>query len=155
MVLLVYLPAGPGANCSWCITYSQVFIFSQRPNCDTRRAFERSSILPRLPSCTDRPVKVKLQLQSQKAISSREFKGPIDCAKQIIRVQGIGGLWSGFVGSLAFRSNFFWMFLSFEVWKMQIFYLTIDWPTLKGAHAEFFAIGRHAVWGILESHVIA
>jgi solute carrier family 25 carnitine/acylcarnitine transporter 20/29 len=61
------------------------------------------------------PLQVKLQLQSQKAVSSREFKGPIDCARQIIRVQGIGGLWSGFTGSLAFRSNFFWMFLSFEV----------------------------------------
>ena len=58
---------------------------------------------------------VKLQLQSQRAVSSREFKGPIDCAKQIIRVQGFGGLWSGFTGSLGFRSNFFWMFLSFEV----------------------------------------
>ena len=59
--------------------------------------------------------KVKLQLQSQKAVAAREFKGPIDCAKQIIRVQGFGGLWSGFTGSLAFRSNFFWMFLSYEV----------------------------------------
>jgi solute carrier family 25 carnitine/acylcarnitine transporter 20/29 len=58
---------------------------------------------------------VKLQLQSQKSVSERQFKGPIDCARQIVRVQGFGGLWSGFTGSLAFRSNFFWMFLSFEV----------------------------------------
>lgn len=58
---------------------------------------------------------VKLQLQSQKSVLERQFKGPIDCAQQIVRVQGIGGLWSGFTGSLAFRSNFFWMFLSFEV----------------------------------------
>ncbi|KAF8971409.1 mitochondrial carrier domain-containing protein [Flammula alnicola] len=59
-------------------------------------------------------LKVKLQLQAQKSVSDRRFKGPIDCAHQIIRVQGIGGLWSGFTGSLAFRSNFFWMFLSVE-----------------------------------------
>ncbi|KAF9481026.1 mitochondrial carrier [Pholiota conissans] len=59
-------------------------------------------------------LKVKLQLQEQKSVADRHFKGPIDCARQIIRVQGIGGLWSGFTGSLAFRSNFFWLFLSFE-----------------------------------------
>jgi len=58
---------------------------------------------------------VKLQLQSQKSVSDRQFKSPIDCARQIARFQGFGGLWSGFTGSLAFRSNFFWMFLSYEV----------------------------------------
>lgn len=58
---------------------------------------------------------VKLQLQSQKAIEDRQFKGPIDCARQIIRQQGVFGIWSGFTGSLIFRANFFWMFLSVEV----------------------------------------
>ncbi|KAF8739321.1 hypothetical protein AX14_010094 [Amanita brunnescens Koide BX004] len=60
-------------------------------------------------------LKVKLQLQSQKSVTDRQFKGPIDCARQIIRAQGVLGMWSGFTGSLAFRSNFFWMFLSVEV----------------------------------------
>ncbi|KAK2461981.1 hypothetical protein APHAL10511_006444 [Amanita phalloides] len=59
-------------------------------------------------------LKVKLQLQSQKSLANRQFKGPIDCARQIIRTQGVIGMWSGFTGSLAFRSNFFWMFLSYE-----------------------------------------
>ncbi|KXN83847.1 Mitochondrial substrate carrier family protein S [Leucoagaricus sp. SymC.cos] len=59
-------------------------------------------------------LKVKLQLQSQKAVADRQFKGPIDCARQVIRKQGILGMWSGFTGSLAFRANFFWMFLSVE-----------------------------------------
>ncbi|KIM75410.1 hypothetical protein PILCRDRAFT_827332 [Piloderma croceum F 1598] len=59
-------------------------------------------------------IKVKLQLQLQKSSSDRQFKGPIDCGRQVIRTQGIQGLWTGFTGSLAFRSNFFWMFLSFE-----------------------------------------
>jgi len=64
---------------------------------------------------SDMFIIVKLQLQSQKAAADRRFKGPIDCAKQVVRIQGVSGLWSGFTGSLAFRSNFFCMFLSFEV----------------------------------------
>ncbi|KAF9076201.1 mitochondrial carrier [Rhodocollybia butyracea] len=59
-------------------------------------------------------IKVKLQLQSQRSVSDRQFKGPIDCIRQIWRMQGPLGLWSGFTGSVAFRCNFFWMFLSFE-----------------------------------------
>jgi len=59
-------------------------------------------------------LKVKLQLQLQRSPSDRQFSGPIDCARQVVRAQGIQGLWTGFTGSLAFRSNFFWMFLSFE-----------------------------------------
>ncbi|TFL06697.1 mitochondrial carrier [Pterulicium gracile] len=60
-------------------------------------------------------LKVKLQLQLQSARTDRQFKGPIDCARQVMRVQGLLGMWTGFTGSLAFRSNFFWMFSSFEV----------------------------------------
>ncbi|KAJ4486037.1 mitochondrial carrier [Lentinula aciculospora] len=59
-------------------------------------------------------IKVKLQLQSQRLISDRQFKGPIDCVRQILGVQGPLGLWSGFTGSVAFRLNFGFMFLSFE-----------------------------------------
>ncbi|TFY65157.1 hypothetical protein EVJ58_g2160 [Rhodofomes roseus] len=40
-------------------------------------------------------LKVKLQMQSQS--------------------QGVPGLWTGFTGSLAFRSNFAWLFGSYEV----------------------------------------
>lgn len=58
---------------------------------------------------------VKLQMQLQKSAADRQFRGPIDCARQIVRSQGVLGLWTGFTGSLAFRSNFLWMFLSFEV----------------------------------------
>ncbi|KAF9535386.1 mitochondrial carrier [Crepidotus variabilis] len=59
-------------------------------------------------------LKVKLQIQSQKLVRDRQFKGPIDCGRKIVQVQGLRGLWSGFSGSLIFRSNFFWMFLSVE-----------------------------------------
>jgi len=66
------------------------------------------------------PFPVKLQLQLQKLSSDRQFRGPIDCAKQVVRAQGIQGLWTGFTGSLVFRSNFFWMFVSFEVGFMTL-----------------------------------
>ncbi|OSD03179.1 mitochondrial carrier [Trametes coccinea BRFM310] len=59
-------------------------------------------------------LKVKLQLQLQRSTSDRQYKGPIDCIRQIVRAQGVLGLWIGFTGSLAFRSNFLWMFGSFE-----------------------------------------
>ncbi|KAM5531708.1 hypothetical protein V8D89_014628 [Ganoderma adspersum] len=60
-------------------------------------------------------LKVKLQLQTQNSVEDRVYKGPIDCAKQVVRAHGVLGLWSGFTGSLAFRTNFLWMFGSFEV----------------------------------------
>jgi solute carrier family 25 carnitine/acylcarnitine transporter 20/29 len=59
-------------------------------------------------------LKVKLQLQMQRAAADRQFKGVYDCANQIVRAQGPLALWTGLSGSLAFRSNFFWMFLSVE-----------------------------------------
>lgn len=60
-------------------------------------------------------ISVKLQLQTQKSVTDRVYKGPIDCAKRIVRAHGVLGLWTGFIGSLGFRSNFLWMFGSFEV----------------------------------------
>ncbi|KAI0825021.1 mitochondrial carrier [Trametes gibbosa] len=59
-------------------------------------------------------LKVKLQLQLQRSTADRVYKGPIDCVRQIVRAQSVPGLWAGFTGSLAFRSNFFFMFGSFE-----------------------------------------
>lgn len=53
-------------------------------------------------------------MQIQRSAADRQYKGPIDCARQIIKSQGVFGLWNGFTGSLTFRSNFLWMFLSFE-----------------------------------------
>ena len=57
----------------------------------------------------------RLQLQMQRSISDRQFKGPIDAAKQIIRAHGVFGLWRGFASSALFRMNFFFMFGSVEV----------------------------------------
>lgn len=60
-------------------------------------------------------VQVKLQLQLQRSTADREFRGPIHCARRIVQSQGVFGLWSGFGGSLLFRSNFMWMFMGYEV----------------------------------------
>ncbi|KAJ7092650.1 mitochondrial carrier [Mycena epipterygia] len=59
-------------------------------------------------------LKVRLQLQMQKSASDRQFKGPIDCANQLVRTQGLLGLWTGLSGGLLFRAHFFYMFLAFE-----------------------------------------
>jgi len=74
-------------------------------------------------------LKVKLQLQLQRSVSDRLFKNPIDCARQIVRAQGISGLWRGLAGSLAFRSGFFFMFLAFEA-------LMRTFSKLKGTRFE-------------------
>ncbi|GJJ14214.1 hypothetical protein Clacol_008476 [Clathrus columnatus] len=52
---------------------------------------------------TDYTATVNLQLQRQRAVSDRKFKGPIDCARQVIKANGVTGLWRGLGGSLAFR----------------------------------------------------
>ncbi|KAJ7487523.1 mitochondrial carrier [Mycena galericulata] len=59
-------------------------------------------------------LKVRLQLQMQKSVSDRQFKGPIDCARQLVRSQGVAGLWTGLSGGLLYRANFFYMFFAFE-----------------------------------------
>lgn len=57
---------------------------------------------------------MKLQLQRERSVGDRQFKGPVDCLRQTIRAEGIFGLWRAFIGSIAFRSGFFVMFLGVE-----------------------------------------
>ncbi|KAJ6621656.1 mitochondrial carrier domain-containing protein [Mycena sp. CBHHK59/15] len=59
-------------------------------------------------------IKVRLQLQMQKSVSDRQFKGPFDCARQLVHSQGVFGLWTGFSASVLYRAHFFYMFLAFE-----------------------------------------
>ncbi|KAH0590850.1 hypothetical protein H2248_000969 [Termitomyces sp. 'cryptogamus'] len=95
-------------------------------------------------------LKVKLQLQSQRSVAERQFKGPIDCARQIIRAQGLLGMWSGFTGSLAFRSNFFWMFLSFEAFMRGFSRLAGTPYEISTGAANFISggLGAFAFWGM-------
>jgi hypothetical protein len=99
----------------FCASHLTYLLIIQHRNCHAHRTPQRFS----QPRCISKheiyTFLVKLQLQSQKSASDRQFKGPVDCARQIIRTQGLTGMWSGLTGSLAFRCNFFWMFLSFEV----------------------------------------
>jgi len=60
-------------------------------------------------------ISVNLQLQLQRSSFDRQFKGPIDCLRQVVRAQGIRGLWTGSTGSFIVRGSMFWMFMSFEV----------------------------------------
>jgi len=59
-------------------------------------------------------LKVKLQIQYEVNKADRQFSGPIDCLRKIIRKQGILGLYNGFLGTVASRSNFMIFFGSFE-----------------------------------------
>ncbi|KAH8835730.1 mitochondrial carrier [Flagelloscypha sp. PMI_526] len=59
-------------------------------------------------------LKVNLQIQQQASVADRQFKGPIDVARRIVRTEGPLGLWRGFTGSLAQRCAFFWMFFGVE-----------------------------------------
>ncbi|KDN51469.1 hypothetical protein RSAG8_00014, partial [Rhizoctonia solani AG-8 WAC10335] len=60
-------------------------------------------------------LKVKLQMQTQRDVKDRQYKGVIDVIRQIYRVQGPLGIWRGFASSLVYRSSFCWMFASYEV----------------------------------------
>ncbi|KAH9837172.1 mitochondrial carrier [Rhodofomes roseus] len=93
-------------------------------------------------------LKVKLQMQSQRSVADRLYKGPIDCIRQIVHSQGVPGLWTGFTGSLAFRSNFAWLFGSYEVFmrgfsRLQGTAYEINTPT-----ANFLSggLGAFAFW---------
>ncbi|KAH8120273.1 mitochondrial carrier [Phellopilus nigrolimitatus] len=74
-------------------------------------------------------VKVKLQLQVQRLSTDREFRSPIHCARRIIQVQGVTGLWTGLCGSLLFRMNFMFMFMGYEA-------LMRGFSKLGGSHFE-------------------
>jgi len=95
-------------------------------------------------------LKVKLQLQLQRSTADRQFKGPIDCTRQIIRTQGFLGLWRGFTGSLAFRSGFFFMFLSFEALMRAFSGFQGTRLEMSTATANFWSggLGSFAFWGV-------
>ncbi|TPX36594.1 hypothetical protein SmJEL517_g01297 [Synchytrium microbalum] len=60
-------------------------------------------------------LKSKLQVQYDKA--ARVYKGPIDCAKQLIRNNGPAALWFGLVPNIAFRSWFAVLWGSFPIYQ--------------------------------------
>ncbi|KAE8226649.1 hypothetical protein CF319_g789 [Tilletia indica] len=80
-------------------------------------------------TCPIELLKTKLQMQTQRVslhlpgrgASSAvgnvapQFKGPIDCAAQIIRAHGPQGLWHALPATLLFRSSFAVMWVSYDI----------------------------------------
>ncbi|KAL9940374.1 hypothetical protein V8E36_001079 [Tilletia maclaganii] len=81
-------------------------------------------------TCPIELLKTKLQMQTQRvslhlpgrataattaAGTPPQFKGPIDCALQIVRAKGPLGLWHALPATLVFRSSFAVMWLSYDV----------------------------------------
>jgi solute carrier family 25 carnitine/acylcarnitine transporter 20/29 len=73
-------------------------------------------------------IKCRLQMQTQRvslhfpgrhssAPVKVEYSGPIDCAMQTIRHSGVKGLWHALPSTLIMRSNFFFMFASYDVFN--------------------------------------
>ncbi|KAG0233541.1 hypothetical protein BGW42_007376 [Actinomortierella wolfii] len=59
---------------------------------------------------------IKARLQVQYDAKTKLYSGPIDCAKQLIRNNGIRGLWKGLVPTMWFRSWFFMWWSSYEIY---------------------------------------
>jgi len=60
-------------------------------------------------------LKVKLQLQMTRDSREWQYKGSVDCIRQILAAQGPLGLYRGFVSMVMFRSCFAGMFCSYEI----------------------------------------
>ncbi|CAD6886611.1 unnamed protein product [Tilletia laevis] len=76
-------------------------------------------------------LKTKLQMQTQRvslhlpgrgasasvgtAATAPQFKGPIDCAAQIVRAHGVLGMWHALPATLLFRSSFAVMWVSYDI----------------------------------------
>jgi hypothetical protein len=66
----------------------------------------------RKPASADLPP-AKLQMQTHSHV--KLYSGPWDCARQIVKVRGVPGLWHAFPATLLFRSFFGPMYLSYEL----------------------------------------
>ncbi|GAC95390.1 hypothetical protein PHSY_002965 [Pseudozyma hubeiensis SY62] len=71
-------------------------------------------------------IKAKLQMQTQRvslhlpgqpSTVVSEFRGPLDCIRQIVAQRGVFGLWHALPATLLFRSSFAAMFGSYEYFQ--------------------------------------
>lgn len=58
--------------------------------------------------------------------------------------QGVFGLWSGFGGSLLFRSNFMWMFMGYEVLSCSLCVVCSQRQLTTKSPFFFFSADTHA-----------
>ncbi|KAF9439298.1 hypothetical protein BGZ76_006027 [Entomortierella beljakovae] len=63
---------------------------------------------------------VKARLQVQYDAKTKIYSGPIDCARQLIKNNGITGPWKGLVATLWFRSSFFMWWGSYEIYSSEL-----------------------------------
>jgi solute carrier family 25 carnitine/acylcarnitine transporter 20/29 len=63
---------------------------------------------------------IKSRLQVQYDTSRKIYTGPIDCVKQVVRNNGVFGLWQGLLPTMLFRSWFFVFWSSYEVFTKEL-----------------------------------
>ncbi|KAG0375816.1 hypothetical protein BGX24_008610, partial [Mortierella sp. AD032] len=63
---------------------------------------------------------IKARLQVQYDAKTKLYNGPIDCARQLVRNNGVTGLWKGLSATLWFRSWFFMWWCSYEIYAKQM-----------------------------------
>lgn len=63
---------------------------------------------------------IKSRLQVQYDAATKVYSGPINCAAQIIRNNGVFGLWTGLLPTMLFRSWFFVFWASYDVFTREL-----------------------------------
>lgn len=67
-------------------------------------------------ACPVEHVKARLQVQYAAKKSERFYRGPIDCAKRLLKTHGLqGGLYHGLLATSIFRSFFFFWWSSYDL----------------------------------------
>ncbi|KAF9135263.1 hypothetical protein BGW39_003943 [Mortierella sp. 14UC] len=87
---------------------------------------------------------IKARLQVQYDSKTKLYNGPIDCARQLVRNNGVTGLWKGLVATLWFRSWFFMWWSSYEIYAKQMRQRT----NMSEAAINFWAggLGANTFW---------
>ncbi|GAA95841.1 uncharacterized protein L969DRAFT_76229 [Mixia osmundae IAM 14324] len=80
---------------------------------------------------------IKARLQMQTHSTTKEFTGPIDVIQKVYRQNGPFGLYRGFGATLLFRSNFGFMFATYEVLMRQFRAM----PNMSTGTSNFLAGG--------------
>ncbi|KAJ2997935.1 hypothetical protein HDV02_005030 [Globomyces sp. JEL0801] len=69
---------------------------------------------------------LKANLQIQYGKDTTRYSGPIDCAKKLYKDQGIAGIYRGLSGCLLFRSFFWLLWGSYEVYSNTLVQYGVD-----------------------------
>ncbi|KAI9277260.1 mitochondrial carrier domain-containing protein [Phascolomyces articulosus] len=69
---------------------------------------------------------IKSRLQVQYDAATKVYTGPINCATQLVRNNGVTALWNGLLPTMLFRSWFFVFWASYDVFTRQLKKLEIS-----------------------------